>query len=96
MKQTVNFYDFETAFRNMEKDSHFSYEGLYALFEYLEDYEENIGEEIELNVIALCGEYNEETIEDVLRNYNLESIDELEDLTTVIRNDGETVLYQTF
>ena len=54
MKQSVNMYDFERAFKNFERMNNFSYDGLKALFEYLEDYEEDTGEEIELDVIALC------------------------------------------
>ena len=57
MKTTVNFYAFSEAF-NIRKDS-FSYDGLKALFEYLESYEEDTGEEMELDVIALCCEYSE-------------------------------------
>ena len=44
MKQSVNMYDFERAFKNFERDN-FSYDGLKALFEYLEEYEEDTGED---------------------------------------------------
>ena len=58
MKQTINFYDFQKAFQDLRLNS-FSYEGLRALFEYLEESEESTGEEMELDVIALCGDYTE-------------------------------------
>ena len=61
MKQSVNFYDFERAFRTMDRDNHFSYHGLRALFDYLEELGEDTGEEIELDVIALCCEFSEYT-----------------------------------
>jgi hypothetical protein len=57
MKMAVSFYDFEQAFQIRKEN--FTYSGLRALFEYLEDLEENIGEEIELDVIALCCDYTE-------------------------------------
>ena len=58
MKQTVSEYDFCEAFRKLRPDS-FSYEGIKALYEYLCDYEDSIGEETELDVIAFCCEFSE-------------------------------------
>jgi hypothetical protein len=43
----------------MGRADQFSYDGLQALFEYLEQYEEDTGEAITLDVIALCCEYSE-------------------------------------
>ena len=53
MKQTVYLNDFINAFQKIRPDN-FSYEGLEQLFEYLESYEEDAQEQIELDVIALC------------------------------------------
>jgi hypothetical protein len=50
---------FVDAFRDMGRADHFSYDGLQALFGYLEEYEEDTGERIELDVISLCCEYSE-------------------------------------
>ena len=62
MKQTIGLFvrlcDFEDAFRRI-RPGDFSYSGLQALFEYLEQYEEDTGEVIELDVIALCCDYTE-------------------------------------
>jgi hypothetical protein len=43
----------------MGRENNFTYEGLGALYDYLTDIEEAIGEEIELDVIALCCEFTE-------------------------------------
>ena len=59
MKQTVNSSDFVDAFRTHNRMDQFSYEGLKALFEYLERYEEDTGEETELDVIAICCDFSE-------------------------------------
>ena len=59
MKQTINSYDFIEAFRTHGRQNQFSYEGLHALFEYLEEMEDGMGEEMELDVIALCCDYSE-------------------------------------
>lgn len=58
MKQTVNFYQFAEAFETLRPDN-FTREGLIALFEMLEEWEESTGTEIELDVIALCCEFTE-------------------------------------
>lgn len=59
MKQSVNSTDFHSAFQDMGRGDEFSYNGRKALFEYLEEYEQDTGEEIELDVIALCCDYSE-------------------------------------
>jgi len=90
MKQSINMYDFERAFKNFERDN-FSYDGLKALFEYLEEYEEGTGEEVELDVIALCCDYMEY---DSLKEYNddygtkYSEIDAIQNDTTLIKIDG--------
>lgn len=69
MKQTISFYDFERAFHDIRPDN-FSYSGLKALFDYLEEYEESTDEEIELDVIAICCDYSEyESADEAASNY---------------------------
>lgn len=65
MYTTINFCNFADAFRSVRPDN-FSYEGLTALFEYLEQLEEGTGEDIELDVIGLCSEYEELDIETIV------------------------------
>jgi hypothetical protein len=70
MYQDVNFCQFCDAFRNMGRDTQFSYEAKRALYDYLTDLEADMGEPIELDVIALCCEYQEiEDTEDCYRDY---------------------------
>jgi len=59
MKTTVNNYQFHRAFEEMNRKDNFSYEGLNALFAYCEEYEDSTGEEMELDVIALCCDFTE-------------------------------------
>lgn len=75
MKTTVSRYEFERAFVNHGRKDQFSYEALGLLFNYLEEYEESTGEEIELDVIALCCEYSEETPESIAQNYSIDLSD---------------------
>lgn len=72
MKTTVSRYEFERAFVDADRKENFTYEGLNALFEYLAEYEEQTGEEIELDVIAICCEYCEEPAEYIARNYSID------------------------
>lgn len=59
MKTTVTESDFIQAFERMGRGGSFSRAGLCALFDYLESLEQDIGEELELDVIALDCEYSE-------------------------------------
>jgi len=72
MKTTINRYQFERAFVDADRKENFSYEALGLLFDYFEDYEEQTGEEIELDVIAICCEYTEDTVQDIARNYSID------------------------
>ena len=74
MKTSVSYYDFQRAFERMDRANQFSREGLKTLFDYLEQYEEDTGEEIELDVIALCCDYCESTFAQVADDYSI-SID---------------------
>jgi hypothetical protein len=54
MKQTVNFNAFVDAFQAYDRYDQFGYEALRALFDNIEEMEQDTGEEMELDVIALC------------------------------------------
>jgi hypothetical protein len=85
MKITVSRYDFERAFVDADRKENFSYEALGLLFDYFEDYEEQTGEVIELDVIAICCEYNEDNPDDIIANYSIdvEGLDEDEKIEAV-------------
>ena len=54
MKTTVYLHDLRTQFHQMGRGDQFSYDGLRVLFEALEQYEDDTGSEVELDVIGLC------------------------------------------
>jgi hypothetical protein len=72
MKQTVSKSDFIDQFRVMDRLENFSYEARGLLFDYLEEYEEDTGEELEMDVIAVCCEYSEDSPEDITANYGVD------------------------
>jgi hypothetical protein len=85
MKTTVSFYDFKRAFVDCGRENQFSHEGLKVLFDYHEDYEEQTGEELELDVIAMCCGYSEDHPDDIISIYSIDvdGMDEDEKLDAV-------------
>ena len=72
MKTSVNFSQFCDAFRDMGRNENFSYDGKRALFDFIEQMDEDTGQETELDVIALCCEFAESSLEDIINNYRID------------------------
>jgi hypothetical protein len=89
MKNTVTRHDFIDSFGDREN---FSYDGKLALFEYIEEMEEEMGIELELDPIALCCDYAEyENLKEFQGEYDKEEYPDLETLrehTQVIELSG--------
>ena len=99
MKKAVYQNEFVKEFDEYNRSENFSVEGRIALFDYLEQYEEETGEEIELDVVALCCEYSEyKSLEEFNNDYGkeFETIDEVADYTQVINVDDERFIIQAF
>lgn len=80
MFSTVTFSAFCDAFRAHDRQDQFSYQGKQALFDFLEDYEDQTGEAVELDVVGLCCDYVEMTTDEVMRCYDVGLLDEEEDI----------------
>ena len=67
MKQYISKYHFTDWFLSSDTyKNNFSYEGLHSLFDYLEQFEEDMGKEIEFDPVAICCEYSEyENLEEI-------------------------------
>ena len=84
--QSINsVYQFREAFRLAGRSDQFSYEGLEVLFDYLEDLSEATGESIELDVVALCCDYYESSIQELIDNYKI-------DLSEVDEDDPDSII----
>ena len=108
MYQTVNFYDFERAFVTADRADSFSYHGKRALFDYLEEMEDDTGagNGIELDVVAICCDFSEyssalEAVKDYgftpLQYCDDEETEEnalewLQDQTTALSFDGGVII----
>ena len=75
MKTTVNQSEFIDAFHRYDRYDQFGYDALVSLFDYLEQMEEDTGEEMELDVIALCCDYSVDSVADIASNYNIDIAD---------------------
>lgn len=103
MYQTITFSDFVDAFRAYSREEQFTYEGKQVLFDYLENYEDETGERIELDVVALCCEYNESTLDEINNDYgqDFETLDDAEawisDQTALVGStDVDTIIFVAF
>ena len=71
MKQTINKYQFHRAFEEMRPEQ-FSYEAQSLIFDYLENDETETGEETELDVIAICCDFSEDSVQNIIDNYSID------------------------
>lgn len=107
--QTVNLYHFREAFRLAGRKDQFSYEALEAIFDYMEEYSEDTGEDVELDVISICCEWAEAHWSDIASDYDIDLSDcdddeeristverFLENNTQVALEFGGTFVYQQF
>lgn len=75
MYQTITKSGFCNEFVLCGRAEKFSYEARKALFDYFEELEDETGEKIELDVIAICCDFSEESPEGIANKYSIE-IDE--------------------
>lgn len=73
--KTFNENDFINEFKAYNRMDNFSIKGLRILFESLEQTAIDCGINIEMDVIALCCEYNEDSLYDIVSNYDLDVTD---------------------
>jgi len=78
MKQSITFGGFVDAFHAFDRYSQFGYDALKIIFDYLEEYEDSTGEEVELDVIAICCDYAVQHWQDIANDYTID-LSECED-----------------
>ena len=92
MKITVNYDLFKKRFEEYDRLSNFE-NTLPELFDMVEEYEEDIGEAYELDVIGLCCEFEEKTLKELKEDYSRLSIDQIKDVlndNNVMSNEEKT------
>jgi len=94
--KTIDLYDFIRAFEEYEREGEFSYKGLEALFDWLDELSADTGTPYELDVIGLCCEFTEYSdLAEIQANYSsteIDSVEDLRDYTSVIEFDGGIII----
>jgi hypothetical protein len=71
--QTINSASqFADMFKQSSRADQFSYEALEAIYEYLEDYSHDTGENVELDIVAICCEWYEMTWQEAAQQYDID------------------------
>lgn len=103
MKTTLNTWQVADALR-ADDNANWSSNGSWALAEYLEGLEEDLGEEMELDVVAIRCDYSEyESAFDAATDYGYEfdgdedeqeaeALEWLQERTTVVEFDGGVIV----
>ena len=107
--QTLDKHSFIDAFMQSSRKDQFSYEALEAIFDYLEEYSDSTGEPVELDIIAICCDYAEQSYKDIAEAYGIEIDEEdseedqlqqvkdfLETETVMIAVLSDSIVYQQF
>ena len=98
MKTTVNFSDFVDGFQKIGRGNQFSYDGLKLIFDYLQEIDENM----DFDMIAICCNFTESTLDDINNDFdkNFKSLSAarkfLEEQTNVIGVTNDSIVYENF
>ena len=87
MKEYVTESEFVDRFVKIDRENNFTYWARLALFEYFEQLEEDLGEEIDFDAIAICCEFSQyENLAELNENYgkDFKDLEEVRDYTDVI------------
>ena len=95
MIKTISIYDFRDAFKAAGRGDQFSYDGLEVIFDYIESYESDAGEQTELDAIALCCEWCEDDYKSVAEQYDIDidGLDEDDAIVAVLEHLEENTAH---
>ena len=86
-------------FQSYGRGEQFSRQGFDALFKYLDEFSEDVGRDIRLDVIALCCEWSEyDSIEEACDQYSddIQTLDDLNDHTLLLFLDNGGLMVRDF
>ena len=64
--------EFIHAFKSSSRKDQFSYEALEHIFDYLESYSEDTGENLELDIVGICCDWSEMSWQDIAMSYGVD------------------------
>jgi hypothetical protein len=96
LKNTITTaYKLRNEFQSYDRD-YYTFEAYEAIIEYFNMFDEDV----ELDVIAICCDFNESTTEEIRSNYNIdediEVLDYLNNNTYAIETEDNKILYIAF
>lgn len=95
IKRINSHYELIKEFEEMGRGNQFSLEGFEVLFDLITEWEDSTGEELEIDVIGLCGQFSELTKKELMQDYSL-TVEDLEDLGAIyavgerLKENGKT------
>lgn len=97
--QKITLHAFRDAFDRMGRGSQFTFDGLEVIFDYLASFDDDV----ELDVIAICCDFAEDTLDDLRQSLDMhEDADvnqlacELTSHTVVIGTTADTIVYVAY
>lgn len=70
MKTTVYRDEFHNYFNKSDTyKNQFSYEARNIIYDYIEEYEASTGEEVEFDLVSICCDFAESTLEEIVSDY---------------------------
>ena len=99
---------FRDRFHQAGRSNQFSYEGLAILFDHLDQLSDDIGEPLEMDVIAICCDYAEDDVASIASYYDvdIDGLDDdeindaviamLEDNGAYVGSTDESIVYRQF
>ncbi len=100
--QTLSFPSFRDMFIAANREDTFTDEGLEVLYDYLDNLSDETGKDIEIDVVGLCSEYDENTIEQIISENDIDvsdidpdDEDEIKDCVREYLEDNTTIVGET-
>jgi len=109
--QAVSETMFIKEFDIVGREDNFSFEARRELFEYFNSLSDDTGQPFELDALAICCDFSEDTVDDIIENYSLHDIvqdieddedtikrivEALNEQTIAWHTCGDKILYQNF
>ena len=70
--QTLTKSAFVDAFKQSSRKDQFSYKALEAIFDYLEEYSDSTGENVEFDIVGICCDWAEMSWNEIAASYDVD------------------------
>ena len=101
MINTIKVNEFIDGIESIRPDN-FTADALRQMFDWFEQYEDDTGEQVEFDPIAICCDFSQSTVEEVNSDYSKEftdigeAVEWISENSIVIAADDDWIVYQQF